>query len=146
MNAPAKVHSPFCGCDECAPAAPPTVLRAPTKRVVFRTAEAARFEDGTLAPILAAVSAEFEVSKEEILAKDRHRRCVEARAIVAFLARLLTKLSSPEIGRAMRRDHSTVLHLVDRGGHFIEVDEELHARVERVIEALAAKQRERSGL
>lgn len=63
----------------------------------------------TVRAILDEVSAEFGVPVPEILSPWREERLLPARHASMALARRLTKLSLPQIGRAMRRDHTTVL-------------------------------------
>ena len=49
------------------------------------------------------------VNRAELMGSGRHRRVVLARGLVAYLGRMLTTLSYPEIAQAMgRRHHSTV--------------------------------------
>ena len=60
--------------------------------------------------ILIAVSEVWGVSVEEIIERDRHKTVSEARCVVYWLARKTTRLSYPEIGRAVgNRDHTTIL-------------------------------------
>lgn len=57
----------------------------------------------------------FNTTGEAILSTDRHRNIVDART-VAMAACRLVGLSSPYIGEAFNRDHSTVLHAAGRIG------------------------------
>jgi chromosomal replication initiator protein len=45
-----------------------------------------------------------------LLARDRSPKVAMARQIAMYLARELTDVSLPEIGRGFGRDHSTVVH------------------------------------
>jgi chromosomal replication initiator protein len=45
-----------------------------------------------------------------MLARDRSPKVALARQIAMYLARELTDVSLPEIGRGFGRDHSTVVH------------------------------------
>lgn len=138
MTAPARTHSPYCGCVECAPPAP-TVLR-PT-RVVFRTTQAAELEDGTMEPIIEAVAAEFRLPPTSLRGPSRMKALVEARQLATYVARQLTRLSYPEIGRALRRDHSTAMASVTAMARKLEKDAGLKAAAERVIERLKAREK-----
>jgi hypothetical protein len=60
--------------------------------------------------IIVAVAAAYGVSPLEIVAHRRGRGIILPRQLVMYLARHFTTASFPEIGRALRRDHSTVLH------------------------------------
>lgn len=74
---------------------------------------------------LAKASAIMGVSVESILSKDRHRKIAHARQAVAYTLRLVKGTSYPQIGRVLKRDHSTVMHAANvcgdraaRGGEF----------------------------
>jgi chromosomal replication initiator protein len=64
----------------------------------------------TLEAIQEAAAAAFDLSRERLLARDRSPRVALARQIAMYLARELTDVSLPEIGRGFCRDHSTVVH------------------------------------
>lgn len=62
---------------------------------------------------------------------------VKARQIAMYLAKTLTALSLPEIGRRFGgRDHTTVLHSVRKISGLIERDPVLAAQVERIVQFL----------
>ena len=97
----------------CEAAAPPTeqMLAAP------RPAAAADGDDTLLTPrpslkaILFAVAAAFRVPVIDIVSHRRARRICEARHAAFRIARDLTLLSLPQIGKRIGgRDHTTVLH------------------------------------
>lgn len=55
-------------------------------------------------------AAAYDVDEASIFAKDRHKRVAHARHCAFWVARQVTGLSFPEIGRAFgKRDHSTVM-------------------------------------
>lgn len=60
--------------------------------------------------IIAAVGAHYGVPKIDIESDRREAKVVHARHVCFWLAKELTLLSYPQIGMAMRRDHSTVMH------------------------------------
>jgi chromosomal replication initiator protein len=64
----------------------------------------------TLEAIQDAAAAAFDLSRERMLARDRSPKVALARQIAMYLARELTDVSLPEIGRGFGRDHSTVVH------------------------------------
>jgi chromosomal replication initiator protein len=57
-----------------------------------------------------AVAASFGISRSDLLSPARTAHLVRARQVAMYLSRELTSSSSLVIGRAFRRDHSTVLH------------------------------------
>lgn len=62
--------------------------------------------------ILNQVSAAHGVTVEDILGQSRKARIVNARQAAMARMNAETKLSLPEIGRRMGRDHTTVLHAI----------------------------------
>tara|TARA_Y100000593_G_scaffold32601_1_gene64282 strand:- start:723 stop:1124 length:402 start_codon:yes stop_codon:yes gene_type:complete len=62
--------------------------------------------------IFKAIRKEMKVSKEEIMSKKRDRKLVEARQMFCLLARKHTNESSVDIGKAINRDHATVLYSI----------------------------------
>lgn len=74
--------------------------------------------------IIDVVCQRLAVERTDLLSTTRHRRVVLARGIVSHLARELTTLSYPEIGRALgRRNHSTVLTAGRRLAEQVEANE-----------------------
>jgi chromosomal replication initiator protein len=64
----------------------------------------------SLEAIQDAAAAAFDLSRDRLIARDRSPKVALARQIAMYLARELTDVSLPEIGRGFGRDHSTVLH------------------------------------
>jgi chromosomal replication initiator protein len=64
----------------------------------------------TVEEIQEAAAAAFDLSRDRLLARDRSPKVALARQIAMYLARELTDVSLPEIGRGFGRDHSTVVH------------------------------------
>ena len=55
----------------------------------------------------------MEVPVDEIRSRNRKPRLVEARAQVAHILRDFLKMSYPEIGEIIDRDHTSVINLVN---------------------------------
>jgi chromosomal replication initiator protein len=91
-----------------------------------------------LAAIVALVSREMSVPELDILSERRNAPAVLARHTVMWLARHATTLSLPGIGRALGRDHTTVLHGVWR----IERDRGLDPAFQKLTDALLSRARE----
>ncbi len=88
------------------PAAALAALRSPTCLNPGRV---------TLESIIAEAAREFGVTPADIRGNSRRREVVDARGMVAMLARELTRLSLPEIARGLGREaHSTVLQAAQR--------------------------------
>lgn len=86
--------------------------------------------------VLAVVSAEFETPLSDLLSERRQRRLVRPRQAAMWLAREFTRHSLPTIGRAMRRDHTTVLHGIAAHQRRLETDPYYAACVARARAAL----------
>lgn len=69
----------------------------------------------TINRIIDATVAMFGFGRDELLGKRRHRALVTARQICMYVCRELTDLSYPSIAREFgNRDHTTVIHAVDK--------------------------------
>lgn len=90
----------------------------------------------SVAQVLQEVSITFAVPVAEIRAPWRHQRLMPARQATALLARRHTNLSLVVIGRAMSRDHTTVLHHLAEAERRLIDDPEFAARVSAVSERL----------
>lgn len=64
----------------------------------------------TPAAILLAVGRYYGINADELKGRSRHKQIVEPRHIAMYLLREDAHLSTPEIGRLLNRDHTTVLH------------------------------------
>ncbi len=64
--------------------------------------------------ILRVVAHSYTVSVQEILSKDKHRNISEARQVACWLLRTRTRLSFPEIGRVVHKDHTSVMVCVKK--------------------------------
>jgi chromosomal replication initiation ATPase DnaA len=68
-----------------------------------------------VAKLIGFVSVECDVAPLDIVSQRRGGDAVRARQLVCWLARTLTQRSLPRIGRALGgRDHTTVMHAVNR--------------------------------
>ena len=69
------------------------------------------------------VALAFGFTPAELVPDDRHRGPVSARTTIMILAALCTRRSMGQIGRLLKRDHTTVIHaLSKRGNYGITVD------------------------
>ena len=86
--------------------------------------------------IIQCVSRYFGISQEEILGKSRLKTFVYPRQIAMYLARSHTSLSFPDLGRVFGRDHTTVLHAVQRIMDDKSKDPQLQCDLRRLEEEL----------
>jgi chromosomal replication initiator protein len=83
--------------------------------------------------ILEATARALDFQPDELRSPGRQRTVVAARQIAMFLARVLTDASYPTIGAAFGgRDHTTVIHAVERVGAEIR-DNHVKARLAKVL-------------
>lgn len=91
----------------------------------------------TIDDILSTVAEFTGVSVHEILSDKRSRPVVESRHLVMYLARELTDASLPKIGeRIGNRDHTTVLHAVEKITKLMKEDREMYDRLQRLTAKL----------
>lgn len=64
--------------------------------------------------IIGAVAMAFGLAPAEITGRSRMGSVTEARCIVCYVARRCTRMSYPQIGIAIDRDHTTVMSAVKR--------------------------------
>lgn len=94
-------------------AAPPPAPPPPRKPVDHDPDEPPLTVDDI--PIIIRVVAGFyRVAVAEMSSPTRRQRLVEPRWMAIHLARVMTPASTTEIGRAFRRDHSTIMHAMNK--------------------------------
>ncbi len=83
--------------------------------------------------ILKDISEFFQVSLDALKSKRRTKAIIQPRQIAMYLARNLTHLSLPEIGKAFGgKDHTTILHAVKKVEKDMAADEDLRRLVDRL--------------
>ncbi|HET6950228.1 MAG TPA: chromosomal replication initiator protein DnaA [Acidimicrobiales bacterium] len=87
--------------------------------------------------ILAEAAAQFGFTVEELQSKHRQRPLVTARQIAMYVMRELTELSYPNIAREFGgRDHTTVIHAVEKIGALMSKDRQIYDQVTRLMKAV----------
>ena len=110
---------------------PPTAELA--RHVLQRLGEDEIAGKASISEILDAAAGEFGVKREAILARDRRPDVAQARQIAMYMARELTTHSLPEIGRGIGgRNHSTVVHAVNRVTAAIDTDPTVRTAVDNL--------------
>jgi chromosomal replication initiator protein len=94
----------------------------------------------TSGAILAAVGRYFGVKLEDLKGKARHKQIVVPRQIAMYLLYEDARLSTPEVGRLLNRDHTTVLHGVKLVAGDIARDGPCRGAVRGVREVLKVAQ------
>jgi chromosomal replication initiator protein len=99
-----------------------------------RPAPATSPDTPTVAGIIEATAAVFGVSPRDVLSARRDSRSVSARHAAMWLARRMTLHAYPGLGRAFRRDHSSVMYGVSRATQRM-IDDAIFAGRVRTLEA-----------
>lgn len=87
--------------------------------------------------ILEEAAEQFGFSVEELQSKHRQRPLVTARQIAMYVMRELTELSYPNIAREFGgRDHTTVIHAVEKIGAQMSRDRQIYDQVTRLMRAV----------
>ncbi|MFN8499251.1 MAG: chromosomal replication initiator protein DnaA [Anaerolineae bacterium] len=86
--------------------------------------------------ILEAVAEHYRVSLEEMLSSKRTQRIVTPRHVAMYLMREDGRASLPQIGLKLRRDHTTVLHGIERIAQQEETNEALRKDIIAIRERL----------
>jgi chromosomal replication initiator protein len=87
--------------------------------------------------ILDETATQFGFTIEDITSKHRQRPLVTARQIAMYVMRELTDLSYPNIAREFGgRDHTTVIHAVEKIGGLMSKDRQIYDQVTRLMRAV----------
>ncbi|MDA8063287.1 MAG: chromosomal replication initiator protein DnaA [Actinomycetota bacterium] len=114
-----------------------TLTRETAERVLADILDAGRPRQLTPSMILLAVSEEFGFSVEDLIGPKRQRPLVRARQIGMYLCRDLTEYSYPAIGREFGgRDHTTVIHAVEKITSFMKEDRQTYDQVTGLLASL----------
>jgi chromosomal replication initiator protein len=109
------------------------------RRVLHRLGAAPR-ESAGVSEIVEATANEFGVERDALLARDRRPKVAMARQVAMYVSRELTSHSLPEIGRRIgHRNHTTVLHAVNRAQAAIESDPAVCAAVDNLLKQFAPR-------
>jgi len=87
--------------------------------------------------ILDEAAEQFGFSVDELKSKHRQRPLVTARQIAMYVMRELTELSYPNIAREFGgRDHTTVIHAVEKIGALMSKDRQIYDQVTRLMRSV----------
>lgn len=82
----------------------------------------------TIAEIVKSVEARFGLTRGAVTGCNRQKHIARARHAACHIARK-NGYSLPEIGRAIGRDHTTVINSLNRAEHLLETDPDFSMRV-----------------
>jgi len=86
--------------------------------------------------IMRTTAAAYGFTVEDVVSPSRRQPLVLCRQISMYLCRELTDLSLPKIGEAFQRDHTTVLHSVDKVKRILRSDRAVFDRVTQLTQDL----------
>jgi chromosomal replication initiator protein len=86
--------------------------------------------------IIRTTAAAYGFSIEDVLSSSRRQPLVLCRQIAMYLCRELTDLSLPKIGEHFNRDHTTVLHSVEKVKRILRSDRAVFDRVNQLTQEL----------
>lgn len=88
--------------------------------------------------IVDVVSEHFNVSKEDITSKRRNSEYVLPRQIIMYLCRTMTTASLQNIAALLsKKDHTTVIHGVEKIAELLQTDEDLKNKIETIKKKLS---------
>lgn len=82
--------------------------------------------------VLRVVCDFYDVKSRDVLSKKRTNKVSNCRHIISYIARELTSLSSTEIGNFLGREHSTILHGIERIENLIVHDKNLQNDINNI--------------
>lgn len=86
--------------------------------------------------IIRTTAQSFSFSVEDVLSSSRRQPLVLCRQVAMYLCRELTDLSLPKIGQHFNRDHTTVLHSVEKVKRILRSDRAVFDRVNQLTQEL----------
>lgn len=112
--------------------------RAPTPEMVERVIRRHEGEarEPTIDAIKRAAVREFSISKSDLEGPSKAHALVYPRHIAMYLCRQMTRKSLPQIGRAFKRDHTTVIHCLRSVSARLKTDGQLARDVARLEDAV----------
>lgn len=109
-----------------------------TVELANRAIEEVRGSDEALVPtppkIIQAVANYYSIPVEQIVGSRRSKDTVQPRQVAMYLVRELTNYSLPEIGKVFSRDHTTVLHSINK----IEDERKNSSEMDGILKTLTA--------
>ncbi|MBP3536149.1 MAG: chromosomal replication initiator protein DnaA, partial [Muribaculaceae bacterium] len=86
-----------------------------------------------------AVASGFNITPDLIFTKTRKREVADARQVVMYLAKKLSKMSMTAIGKKLDRTHATVIHACTSVEDRIKLSKKFASQIESIETALASR-------
>jgi DnaA-like protein len=118
-----------------APAPAPALIPAPTP--IYSTAKITR--GLILYAIVRTIEKSYGVEHGALADSVRTARIVEPRQLAYYLLKEIGEASAPKIGQILKRDHTTILHGINRTQERMRKDEAFAARVATISEQIRCR-------
>ena len=82
--------------------------------------------------VITAVCNHYSIGKRIMLGKGRTKTVAYPRHVLMYILRIEMKLSLEEVGRVLDRDHTTIMHGVDKISHLASNNEALRDDLMRI--------------
>lgn len=94
----------------------------------------------TMSRIQEVICDYFGVTPKSLISKKRNANIVLPRQVAMYIVNDMTNSSTTEIGNAFgKRDHSTVIHAVEKIRNLRKMDKELDEKIEKIIKELSTE-------
>ncbi|MGD1823283.1 MAG: chromosomal replication initiator protein DnaA [Pleomorphochaeta sp.] len=109
-----------------------------TKELIGPTilSEQANLKNLSVDKIIRATAEYFELTSFEIKGKKRNKKIVNARQIAIYLSRELTDYSTTEIGYDFGKDHTTIMHAIEKIETLNSTSQEVKKNIESIRKSL----------
>ncbi len=94
----------------------------------------------TISDIQRFVESYFKISHGEMIGSQRPRNISQARQIAMYLSRSLTQSSYPDIGKAFKKDHSSVVHAYKNIEKKRQTNRDFFNEIERISDLIIASE------
>jgi chromosomal replication initiator protein len=74
----------------------------------------------------------YDLDQGAIAGKKRDGKIAQARHVAVYLIRTMTKLSFPDIGKALNRHHTTIMHSVEQIEHERKIDQRMDSEIKDI--------------
>lgn len=96
----------------------------------------------TISDIQSFVESYYKVTHGELLGSQRPRHISHARQVGMYLSRVLTQASYPEIGKAFKKDHSSVVHAYKNIEKKRQADRDFFNEIERMSDLITSTEKD----
>lgn len=86
--------------------------------------------------IFSAIEKETTITKAELISESRKQRLCDVRYIAMYLLRFKAMLKLEQVAFYLQRDHTTILHGINRYFELMQIDLDFRQTVERVVKHL----------